>query len=558
MSNTPTNEVHATVRIIGMHCGSCEILLERKLRGLKGMKSISVNYRTGIAKLTADDASPPSFDDISAIVKAAGYSLSKEEPVDADSPSAPVSRRGALLLRFTGLPARDDQALRHRLKGIPGIRSSSLVSTGENALRLYYQGTPDERVVEQAVQSEGYRFLSLEETAEEEGVEQQSDAEKPGKKWMEIGGALIIIIALFKILSAFDLVSLAPSASGAVSWGGIFLIGIVAGASSCLAVTGGLLLAAAAKYNEVNHSQTRWQKFLPLLQFNVGRLASYFILGGVVGLIGQSITLTPKMTGFLNIFIAFVMLSIALSILKILPKGAFGIKPPKALSHWIHDLAENRHPLAPFALGAMTFFLPCGFTQSLQLVALASGNFWTGALTMFIFALGTAPALLGISAISSTASGRSSRLFLRFAGTLVLVLSIFNLNSALALTGFDVGGALASLIPPEVQNDGSGTPAANTGTAPSIVNGVQEVSMRVTGYGYEPSVITIKAGVPVRWTVDGTEAGGCTRGLVIPSLNVSKVLESGSNVIEFAAPSKPGRLAFSCSMGMVRGSFNVI
>jgi plastocyanin domain-containing protein len=87
---------------------------------------------------------------------------------------------------------------------------------------------------------------------------------------------------------------------------------------------------------------------------------------------------------------------------------------------------------------------------------------------------------------------------------------------------------------------------------------VQEVAMKVTSYGYEPSNLTIKAGVPVRWVVDGAGAQGCTSQLVIPSLNIVKPLSRGQNIIEFTAPSTPGQLAFSCSMGMVRGSFTVL
>lgn len=445
--------VRATIRIDGMHCASCEILLERKLRALQGVTQASLNYKTGIAKITADADHPPSEKDIERAVKSAGYSL-------ADGSAGDTKRGGA-------------------------------------------------------------------------------------RKWLEIGASLIIIYAIFSILSTFHIVSIAPSTAGALSFGGIFVIGLVAGTSSCLAVTGSLLLAAAAKYNEAHHSETRWEKFRPLLQFNIGRIVSYFVLGGIVGLIGQSLTLTPFVTGILNIVIALVMLSIALSILNIMPKG-LGIKPPKRLSHWIHGLAENPHPVAPFILGGLTFFLPCGFTQSLQLVALASGSFWTGAMTMFVFALGTLPALLSISAISSTATGGASRIFLRFAGTLVLVLALYNLNSAIALTGFDTSSLFAS--PPNVADDAP---------APAAQNGVQEVAMRVEPEGYQPDALTVRAGIPVRWTVDGTDAGGCGRVIVIPSLGITRVLASGPNVIEFT-PQQKGKLLFSCSMGMYRGHFNVL
>lgn len=97
------------------------------------------------------------------------------------------------------------------------------------------------------------------------------------------------------------------------------------------------------------------------------------------------------------------------------------------------------------------------------------------------------------------------------------------------------------------------TPAASATTK----GGVQEVSMAVTGYGYEPSSLTIKAGVPVRWKIDGTGASGCTSVITIPSLNIVQPLKSGENIVEFTAPQK-GQVAFMCSMGMVRGSFTVL
>jgi plastocyanin len=196
----------------------------------------------------------------------------------------------------------------------------------------------------------------------------------------------------------------------------------------------------------------------------------------------------------------------------------------------------------------LTFFLPCGFTQSLQLVALASGSFMSGAFTMFTFALGTLPSLLGISAISSHAKGTSSRLFLRFAGTLVVLLALFNLQNGLALAGVEL-----PFPTPEILRR---SPATRQAALPPAGK-VQTVRMAVGSYGYEPSELTIRAGTPVRWIVDGTNASGCTRGIVIPSLGIRRILNAGENVIEFTAQN-PGRLPFSCSMGMVRGAFNVI
>ncbi|MDO8648265.1 MAG: sulfite exporter TauE/SafE family protein [Candidatus Peregrinibacteria bacterium] len=451
MSHNPSKYRCTSLRIAGMTCESCELLLERKLKAVPGVIDAELNHRTGTANITAYAKRLPSAEAIEDVIARAGYRLDEGTPMHS------------------------------------------------------YDGK---------------------------------------QKWLEIGAALLIVLGVGKLLGAFDIVSLAPSTSGALTLSGILLIGLVAGASSCLAVTGGLLVALAAKHNEMHQAETAWQKFLPLLHFNLGRLLSYFLLGGLVGLLGQSITLETKMTGYMSIAIACIMFYLALNILQILPKGSFPFRPPKRLSLWIHSLSESDQPAAPFALGAFTFFLPCGFTQSLQLVALASGSFLTGALTMFIFALGTLPSLIGLSTIASTARGTTSRLFLRFSGALVLLLALFNLRSGFALAGLNVDSFFQS-------------PTSVAGSIPMMNAGVQEVAMKVTRYGYEPSNLTIKAGIPVRWTVDGEGAEGCTSQLVIPDLNILKSLTRGQNIIEFTAP-RTGQLAFSCSMGMVRGSFTVL
>ena len=59
-----------------------------------------------------------------------------------------------------------------------------------------------------------------------------------------------LVIAL--ALQRFHLLPRGLSVSDQMSYGLVFIIGLVASVSSCLAVTGGLLVALAAKYNEAN------------------------------------------------------------------------------------------------------------------------------------------------------------------------------------------------------------------------------------------------------------------------------------------------------------------
>ncbi|MBP9718544.1 sulfite exporter TauE/SafE family protein [Candidatus Gracilibacteria bacterium] len=453
-----SNKCFAEIRIGGMTCASCEILLEKKLKALNGVLKVEVNHKTGVAHIVADKSNLPNGGLIQETIKKAGYR----------------------------------------------------VEDGDYSVTV---AAPEKR------------------------------------KWLEIGVALLIIFAGYKLLQGFGLFEYITAGTSAATLGGVLLIGLVAGTSSCLAVTGGLLLSMAAKHNEVNQAETPWQKFKPLLSFNLGRLSSYFVLGGVVGLIGSSLTLSTRMTGYLNIIVALVMLYLALSILKIIPKGSFPIRLPKRFTRWIANLSESEHPLAPFMLGAFTFFLPCGFTQSLQVAALASGSFVSGALTMGVFALGTLPALIGISLISSFAQGTFSRLFLRFSGTLVLVLALFNLNSGLVLTGVDATSFFKR-----------GTDTVDS--SESVVqtpDGKQILTMNVDSYGYSPDSFTIQAGKPtVIRAVASNNMGGCASILTAPAYGLTAYLNPGETT-ELGTIENPTKdFLLTCSMGMFRARVKVV
>src|SRR5258708_6152629 len=133
---------------------------------------------------------------------------------------------------------------------------------------------------------------------------------------------------------------------------------------------------------------------------------------------------------------------LGLQMLRLLPAlTRFLPTMPKSVSHFIHDLAERDANGGAFVLGAATFFLPCGFTQALQLYVLAKGSFAIGALSMLAFSLGTLPALLSLSALSSLASGKLQRHFLKFAGVAVIVLGIANIQYGLVLAGGDLNSA---------------------------------------------------------------------------------------------------------------------
>ncbi len=235
-------------------------------------------------------------------------------------------------------------------------------------------------------------------------------------------------LSLFVLLQKFGLVNLLNADKVTLPF--VFFIGVVASLSTCMAVVGGLVLSLSSSYAKSNQSSN-----LPLIRFHLARIVSFFILGGVIGLIGSAFTLTLQTTFLISLVLFFVMIVLGLNLLDIFPVvRKLQIKMPKGLAFKVKDV--NLGSLTPILLGTSTFFLPCGFTQSMQVYALTTGNFLSGAMTMFVFSLGTLPVLALISFASVKLSKNlQSGLFFKTAGFIVILFAIFNLLSAFVAIG---------------------------------------------------------------------------------------------------------------------------
>ncbi|OGY78633.1 MAG: hypothetical protein A3B74_04620 [Candidatus Kerfeldbacteria bacterium RIFCSPHIGHO2_02_FULL_42_14] len=470
----PANQGY--VRIEGMTCHSCEVLIERQWKKLPGVQKVTVNAATGRARLVSDGGPLPSIDQLQTLLGNEKYRVHAYE-------------------RGKGKIDRTQSVPQGILEGRPSLG----------------------RLV----------------------------------------GLFAAVFFIGYLLSRLGLFQTNISFTDKLNFGTVFVIGLVAAASSCIAVAGGLMLSAVSRFNQRYQGATRLARMRPVIMFVTGRVLGYGFFGGLLGVVGQAITPSPVVTGFLILLAALYMLVMGMEMLHIAPAWLKRFLPrmPKGLSHRIMDAESKNHPFMPFLLGAGTFFLPCGFTQALQLYALTTGSFSSSALTLFAFALGTAPSLLALGWASGSLKGKAGKLFFQFSGALVIVLGVWNIQNSLNLMGYPLSfGNVPSSASAE-------TPAPAAALAEGTTQGgsqdVQVVKMNVAASGYSPSRLTVRAGTKVRWEVDGTNAYGCASVLVSRKLGIQKLLQPGINLFEFT-PTEPGEIAFSCSMGMYRGSFTVL
>ena len=358
------------------------------------------------------------------------------------------------------------------------------------------------------------------------------------EQWLYAILTVIGLYLVYRYLQWIGLLDWIQADTSDINYGAAFIIGIVASLSSCLVVVGAVVMSFATKYQAKGNFYNRNLK--PHLLFHTGRLAVFFILGGVLGMIGSWFSISEVFMSVFTVFIAIILLWLALNILGFVPSlSTLGIRmPKKSMGAW-KRLQKSEHALAPIVLGGFTFFLPCGFTQSMQLFAMASGNWLTGAMTLLLFALGTMPVLFGVGVATTRFKNMKTIVLQKAIGLIVLVFAFFTLSSGLAVQGINLNFWSSKEV-------GS---VVNTANA-------QEINMAVTYSGYSPSVFKLKQGVPVKWVIDGQQVSGCTNEIIVPDLNIRQDLYPGKNIIEFT-PQEPGTISFSCWMGMVRGKFIV-
>lgn len=150
---------------------------------------------------------------------------------------------------------------------------------------------------------------------------------------------------------------------------------------------------------------------------------------------------------------------------------------------------------------------------------------------------------------------------LAFAGTLVVAIvfaSTFLNVPVSAIGGVQLvqgqGLGAAPAQPTAVQAELQASQAQVEEQAPEAAGGVQEATIRLEPFGYEPEFLTLKANTPTRLKLQAHPQAGCTRAFTIRSLGIRKTVpRGGSDEVELP-PQPPGLLQFACSMGMSGGT----
>jgi sulfite exporter TauE/SafE/copper chaperone CopZ len=356
----------------------------------------------------------------------------------------------------------------------------------------------------------------------------------------------IIIFAVYTVANRFGLLNIFnafPVAKDGMGYGMLFLIGVLTSVH-CVAMCGGICLSQCTPQKSDN--QVRKSKFAtlrPSLLYNAGRVISYTVIGGIVGAFGSVVSFSGPMKGIVQILAGVFMVIMGLNMLNIFPwLRRFNPRMPKIFAKKIYAKRVSNSPLY---IGLLNGLMPCGPLQAMQLYALSTGSPIKGAISMFLFSIGTVPLMFAFGAISSFLSKKFTSKMMTASAVLVLILGVFMFNNGVGLSGI----TFPTISP--------STSSAQAGNVAKIEDGVQVVTTSLSSGRYEP--ITVQKGIPVKWVIQA-EAGdinGCNNKIIVQKYNLQKELTTGDNVIEFT-PTDSGVVPFSCWMGMIRSKITVV
>lgn len=215
-----------------------------------------------------------------------------------------------------------------------------------------------------------------------------------------------------------------------------FLAGL-AGSLHCLGMCGGIVSAVALSGRQCPLSS----RMLHQLLYNLGRITTYSVIGGVAGWLGGSLDLLGLREfsfWFMGGAYVFVLLVGLISVIQADRFSLFFMESTagRFLVRPLQFILSGRGDFRFYPLGLMLGFLPCGLIYALVVTATASGSPLKGSLIMASLGLGTLPAMLFVGSAASLVTTRIKGMFFRMVGLFVALMGATGLWRVLAKAGY--------------------------------------------------------------------------------------------------------------------------
>jgi uncharacterized protein len=213
----------------------------------------------------------------------------------------------------------------------------------------------------------------------------------------------------------------------------VFLVtGFTVGFGHCIGMCGPIVISLSLNLKGKG-------VLIPHLLYNAGRVITYAVLGGLAGILGSFTLLTSSIVSLQKgvlILAGVLVLVMGLAMGGWIPFGRiFGDDNAgsSVVSKWFHRLSAAKSPIVYLPLGLLLGLLPCGPVYTALIAAARAGmgaesaldGFFSGALLMFAFGIGTVPALLLVGKLAGFGWLKSRHLIYKISSVLMVLVGVY-------------------------------------------------------------------------------------------------------------------------------------
>jgi len=174
----------------------------------------------------------------------------------------------------------------------------------------------------------------------------------------------------------------------------IILTGFIIGLGSnfhCIGMCGPIALAVPV------HRKNNLTILSGAIQYNIGRVITYGILGAIIGTIGLTINTLGILQGLSIISgIALILYAWKKYIGNIFRFKSSAVSIQPLLNKGLGKVIRSKSPFRLFFLGLLNGLLPCGMVFIALTNALLTGDIIPSSIAMIAFGIGTLPAMIGV------------------------------------------------------------------------------------------------------------------------------------------------------------------
>lgn len=436
-------------------------------------------------------------------------------------------------------------AVENAINQLQGVQNANVSLERNQVTVTFDESILNKSIIEDAIRNSGYEVGKG-----SNGSSKESDVSYKGPNGSAKIPNLVIWVGLCLLAMAvvfFSPIALPPLGQIPAGVGFISLFGIgLVTSVHCVGMCGGINLSVTL---QTHVGQKTW---LPSALYNLGRITSYTIIGGILGAASGLLSIALPFKVGIALLAGLLVFLMGLKQLGVLDKFAFPNILPKPIYNVISKLAK--HNSGPYIVGLLNGLMPCGPLQVMQLYALTTGSWIAGATSIFAFSLGTVPLMFTFGLTANFLGKRFNQTLTRVSGVFMIILALIAIQRGLILANWTPDALIKTINIPIA---GAETTDNLSGIKAVIKGDYQEVRINVSRSGYQD--IIVQKDIPVKFILVAgqNDLTSCNEAISIPAFNIQAGLIPGETIVEFT-PTEVGELPYSCWMGMINNTIYVV